>query len=100
MNKNRTRERVLMTTKIVDDAHLRSLREDTSAAPLLYSREQAAKLLGGISVATLIRYEAMGFLRPMRLNRSSRLSKVFYRRSDLLRFINDGELETHNGKEI
>ena len=61
----------------------------TALEQLLYSREQASKLLGGISVATLIRYEGMGLLEPVRLNKTTPVSKFYYRRSDLLRLVGE-----------
>jgi hypothetical protein len=55
-----------------------------SAVPgqLLFSRAQAAKLLGGLSFATLIRLEKAGRLRPVKLlNNPS--GKTFYTARDL-----------------
>jgi hypothetical protein len=54
-----------------------------SHEPLLVSRKNAALMLGGISVATIIRMEARGALVPVRLNPNSTTSQVFYRLSDL-----------------
>jgi hypothetical protein len=49
--------------------------------PLLYTRAQAARLLA-CSVATLIRAETRGSLRPVRLNPTPN-SKVYYTAADL-----------------
>jgi hypothetical protein len=48
-----------------------------TAAPLLYSREQAARLLGGVCAMTLIRMEKRGVLKPIRLVPSAN-GRVFY----------------------
>jgi hypothetical protein len=51
---------------------------------LLYSRKQAAELLGNISLATLKRLEDEGILEPVRLNKRSATGQVFYRHSNLM----------------
>lgn len=51
--------------------------------PLLVSRKNAASMLGGVSVATIIRMELRGALIPVRLNPHSLTSQVFYRMRDL-----------------
>jgi hypothetical protein len=43
---------------------------------LLYSRKQAAELLGNISLATLKRLEDEGILEPVRLNKRSATGQV------------------------
>ena len=53
--------------------------------PLLVARRDAAAMLGGVSIATLIRMEAAGTLQPVRLNRQARTGQVFYRHDDLVR---------------
>jgi hypothetical protein len=44
----------------------------------LYPREQARQILGGISIATLVRLEKAGALKPIRLNKRSPTAQVFY----------------------
>jgi hypothetical protein len=53
--------------------------------PLLYSRAQAAKLLGRISVASVIRLEQDGLLTPIKLNPNRPTSSTFYRASQVRR---------------
>jgi hypothetical protein len=53
---------------------------------LLYSREQAAKLLGGVSVSTIIRLERAGKLQPIRLS-GSPTAQVFFRAKDVLTLV-------------
>jgi hypothetical protein len=70
-------------------------RTDPGAAPhnnqrLLYSREQVAELLGGISVHTVRRLEAAGRLRPVRLTRSP-TAMVFFRAQDVLALIEEAD---------
>ncbi len=50
--------------------------------PLLYSRSQAAKLLGGISVDSIIALEQQGKLSPVKLTGKPK-SQVFYHRAEL-----------------
>jgi hypothetical protein len=50
---------------------------------LLYSRVQARRLLGNVSIATLKRLEADGQLTPIRLNKRSPVAQVFYRSSQV-----------------
>lgn len=52
--------------------------EQRLVSEYLYTREQARQVLGGISVATLIRLEKAGDLKPIRLNKRSPTSQVFY----------------------
>jgi hypothetical protein len=51
---------------------------------LLYSREATRQLLGGVSIAFIKRLERGGELTPIRLNRRSPVSQVFYRRAQVL----------------
>jgi hypothetical protein len=58
-----------------------SRKHTTTSTPLerlLYSREQAAEQLGGVSTDTVRRLERQGRLKPVRLT-GSRTGKVFYR---------------------
>jgi hypothetical protein len=55
---------------------------------LLYSREQVAELLGGISTATVRRLEREGRLRPIRLTgRNS--GQVFFKATDVRTLIEE-----------
>ena len=45
---------------------------------LLYSREQVADLLGGVSINTIRRLESEGRLKPIRLSKSP-TAMVFFR---------------------
>ena len=49
----------------------------------LYSRENARRILGGISVASLIRLERANVLKPIRLNKHSPTGQVYYTGSNL-----------------
>jgi hypothetical protein len=62
-----------------DDLPSRALPER-----LLYTRKQAAELLGGISGASMKRFEEQGVLKPLRLNKRSVTGQVFYRHSNLM----------------
>lgn len=42
---------------------------DLTEAPRLYTRRQAARLLGGVDVSTIRRLEQSGKLKPIRLTR-------------------------------
>jgi hypothetical protein len=57
--------------------------EVKSPARLLYTRRQTAELLGNVHLATIRRLEKAGRLKPVRLNRNSRLAMVFYRARDV-----------------
>jgi hypothetical protein len=59
---------------------------------LLYSRKETARLLGGISTATLRRLEASGRLRGIRLTKS-KSSCVYFRMEDIEKLLAevDGE---------
>jgi hypothetical protein len=57
---------------------------DTLPERLLYPRKHAAELLGGVSLATLKRLEEEGILKPVRLNKRSTVSQVFYTHSNLM----------------
>ena len=61
------------------------------SAPLLVSRKDAAALLGGCSVMTLIRMEARGELQPIRLNRTAKAGQVFYRYDDIAHLAQGGD---------
>jgi Helix-turn-helix domain len=56
---------------------------------LLYSREEAARLLGGVSVATIRRMENSGKLHPIRLT-GRRSGQVFFRASEVFALIEGG----------
>jgi len=59
-----------------------SIKADQSPS-IFVSREEAARLLGGISVRSVIRLEDAGRLTPVRLNPSSTNSRVLIRRSEI-----------------
>ena len=46
---------------------------------LLYSREQTAEVLGGISISSIIRLEREGVLTPIKLHKDRPCSQVFHR---------------------
>jgi hypothetical protein len=78
----RQRQKLLTSTSPVIPAP--SLERSVSTEPpFLCTRRQAAHLLG-VSIATLIRMEAAGTLRPIKLNREAPAAMVHYRRDDLL----------------
>jgi len=56
----------------------------TPTKRLLYSREQAGELLGGISRPTLIRLEKTGKLKAVRLSKGA-TTKVYYSHENLER---------------
>jgi hypothetical protein len=58
--------------------------ERIDPTPLLHTREQACRMLGGISVSTLIRLEAMGQLTAVKLNKTSKSAQTFYKHDDLV----------------
>jgi hypothetical protein len=62
----------------------------TPLTPLLVSRADAAVMLGGVSVMTLIRLEQRGELQPIRLNRAAKAGAVFYRYTDLVALAEGG----------
>jgi len=67
--------------------------------PLLYTRAQAARLLA-CSVATLIRAQTRGSLRPVRLNPTPN-AKVYYTAADLHALAESGaETRTTRGGEL
>jgi hypothetical protein len=64
--------------------------DDALPDRLLYTRRQAAELLGDVSLATLKRLEDEGVLRPVRLNKRSATGQVFYRHSNLMAVVQGG----------
>jgi hypothetical protein len=56
---------------------------------LLFTREQVAALLGGVSIATIRRLEQRGQLHPVRL--TPRTGQVFHRAEDVQRLIDQAE---------
>jgi hypothetical protein len=66
--------------------------ERSSLDQLLFTRQQARRLLGNVSVATLQRLEAQGILRPKRLDPSKAgIGQVFYTRANLLELVGDDD---------
>jgi len=51
---------------------------------LIYSREQVAELLGGISIATVIRMERDGKLTAIRLT-GKKTGQAFYKHADVMK---------------
>jgi hypothetical protein len=58
---------------------------------LIYSRTQAAKLLGNVSTMTIVRLEKKGALKAVRP--FSRSGQVFYSHADLIKIVNAREDE-------
>lgn len=54
---------------------------------LLYSRRQAQPLLGGVSVQTMIRWEAAGILKPIKPGNGM----TFYSAEDLMKLARGGD---------
>jgi DNA-binding transcriptional MerR regulator len=61
-----------------------------SVAPLLVSREQACRMLGGLTPQTLHRYELQGRIKPIRFTKTKR-GMVFYRVEDVTRLVEEAE---------
>ncbi len=61
---------------------------------LLISRQDTARLLGNVHVATVIRKQNRGELTPVRLNPHLKNSRVFYRRAEIMALIERGQAET------
>jgi hypothetical protein len=72
--------------KMAAKSHLLTSAESKSPERLLFSREQVAAMLGGISTATVRRMEADGRLHLLRLT-GRRTGQVFYRRANVLALI-------------
>ncbi|MFZ2081143.1 MAG: hypothetical protein WAV38_31750 [Xanthobacteraceae bacterium] len=68
-------------------------REQSLAAveQLLYSREQTARALGGISVATILRMEARGLLDQVRVAGSPKGKGAVFHRVEQVRALARGE---------
>jgi hypothetical protein len=59
-------------------------RQAIAAVPkLLHARREAAHMLGGVSVASLIRLEKSGRLHPVKLDDSKRTGMTYYAHSEL-----------------
>jgi hypothetical protein len=52
--------------------------------PLLVSRREAARLLGGVDLSTIRRLELDGQLRPIRLNKRSPTARVYFRYQEVV----------------
>ena len=57
--------------------------EPVDDRPLLVTRRQARKMLGGISATTVIRMETAGVLHPIKLTRNP-AGQTFYRKANVL----------------
>jgi hypothetical protein len=66
-----------------------ALSKDEKSPPLLVSRKEAARLLGGTSTSTIRRFEKLGLLKGIRLNRRVANGQVFFRYTDLLKLIKE-----------
>jgi hypothetical protein len=68
-----------------DQQHVYAPRGPPTAldARLLVTREEASRLLGGLSLSTLLRMERRGQLRPVKLT-GSPAGKTFYRYGNVL----------------
>lgn len=64
-----------------------SLTPSKIQQPLLYSRDQARQLLGGVSRHTLWRLEKAGKLHAVHLNRRSSKARVFYRHDEIMSLV-------------
>jgi hypothetical protein len=69
-------------------SRLLTTAEAKSPERLLFSREQVAALLGGISTATVRRMEREGRLRPIRLTGRS-TGQVFYSATSVLHLVQE-----------
>jgi hypothetical protein len=65
------------------DADMKSSTDQHLVDEYLYPREQARQILGGISIATLLRLERAGVLKAIRLNKRSPTAMVFYQGTNL-----------------
>jgi hypothetical protein len=63
-------------------------RAVAAPAPLLYSREQVAAMLGNVSIHTVRRLEAQGRLHPIRLTKSPS-AMVFFKAQDVLALVEE-----------
>lgn len=64
------------------------MEKSNQTTPLLYSRKEAARLLGNVSIATIIRLEQQGRLKPIRLSRSPS-AQIFFKASDLIALVEE-----------
>lgn len=74
------KNRNLTCEQVADEPSTAS--SELAADQLLYTREQLRRILGGISTDTVIRLEAAGRLKPVRLT-PGKLGRVYYRRRDV-----------------
>jgi hypothetical protein len=77
MTKNNSRSQPILSEHVPP-----AVRAGAPLRQLLFSREQVAQMLGGISIATVRRLEHEGRLKPVRLSRSP-TAMVFFRASDV-----------------
>jgi hypothetical protein len=62
---------------------------------MLVTRDQARLMLGGVASITIIRLEAAGVLKAVRLSPGDR-AKVFYRRADVVAVTETNFTKNHN----
>jgi excisionase family DNA binding protein len=67
-------------------------KPDPEPEPLLYSAEQAAKILGGLSVAMIYRYVEQKKLRPVKVGR-----RTMFTREELERFVRARQAKAKGG---
>src|SRR4051794_5876040 len=60
---------------------------DDHSERLLVNRQDAARILGNVSIATIIRLEQAGRLRRVRLNPAVKSPKAFYTRGDVFALV-------------
>jgi len=70
---------------------LRAADDDAQLTQLLFSRKQAAKILGDVSHAKLKDLEAKGILRPVRLDPHCPTGQVFYTGDNLQQIARGGD---------
>jgi len=68
---------------------MKSSTDQHLVSDYLYPREQARQILGGVSIATLLRLEKAGLLKPIRLNKRSPTAQVFYKGANLREAMHD-----------
>jgi hypothetical protein len=69
-------------------------REPASfSPPLLVPRDEARRLLGGISLTTIARLEALGVLTPRKLYPNTPNGKTYYDRDELIAVAKGGNVD-------
>jgi hypothetical protein len=81
------------TSKHEKQERIRASAYDVLPDRFLFSRKQAAELLGGVSLATMKRLESEGVLQPVRLNKRSATGQVFYTHDNLMEVAGGGDAQ-------